>query len=635
MLIRSKRHWATLLAVGLPLVVGGCAGGMGTHGAQKAPEAAAKANANAPRMDALTLADRLKAEGNFSSAASMYQQAAQANPVDGRPLLGFGDCLLAMGNNAEAAQAYGAALALQPNNLDALRGLGHVRILLGQPQFAVAQYQTALKIAPNDTRILNGLGVAQDMMGDHAAAQKSYHQVLTIDPANQAAKNNLALSLALAGDDAGAIKILEDVSKSATATAVNRQNLALLYGVNGQMAQAEQVSRADLPQDAVSRNMAAISAHADAAKKQELLKESLGVELKGRQYAPAAKPITPLTNLAQTSSIEEQPVYMSATQEGDPLPVITTGNAAVAQAEPPPTVVVKTTGKKDGWSDWDEELVDATDVNGTAGTQTAAKPAPSTTSNITEGTADSAAPAKSQTAASQDAGAPRFLSSTKAIADDKAATTPAATPASTPSTPAASSSTTATQMAAVPPTATATTTPEKPAASAGAMSAATPTAAAEKPTASTRATSAATSTAATSSAAAAAAPSASDTVASSMTVTAKSVDVAKVYTVQIASYRSEQEASAGWQTLTAEQADLLGKLPHAVAKADLGAEKGVFYRLQAGSFSDRSAAKALCSDLKDRSVDCMVVEATPATAAPGATQQSTLAPDNSFVIGAR
>src|SRR5215468_184435 len=224
MLIRPKRHWATLLAVGLPLLVGGCAGGMGTHGVQQQP---GTPQANASHMDALAMADRLKAEGNLSSAAAMYQQAAQSN--------------------SDAAQAYGGALAIQPNNLEALHGLGHARILLGQPQFAVTQYQTALKIAPNDTRILNGLGVAQDMMGDHVGAQKSYHQVLAIDPANQSAKNNLALSMALAGDDAGAIKLLEDVSKSASATAVNRQNLALLYGVNGQMAQAEQVSRADLP----------------------------------------------------------------------------------------------------------------------------------------------------------------------------------------------------------------------------------------------------------------------------------------------------------------------------------------------------------------------------------------------------
>ncbi len=601
MLIRSKRHWATLLAVGLPLLASGCAGGMGTHGGPTPPAP------NASHMDALALADRLKADGNFSSAVSMYQQASQANPSDARPLSGLGECLLAMGSNADAAQAYSAALAIQPSNLEALRGLGHARILLGQPQFAVTQYQTALKIAPNDIRSLNGLGVAQDMMGDHAAAQKSYHQVLTLDPANQSAKNNLALSMALAGDDAGGIKILEDVSKSSTATAVNRQNLALLYGVSGQMAQAEQVSRADLPPDAVSRNMAALSANGDAAKKQELLKQSLGVELKGRQYAPAAKPVTSLTNLAQSSSIEEQPVYMSA-QEGEALPVITTDKAGTTQTAQSAEVVVKTPAKKDAWSDWDEELVDATDVNGPTGTQTAAQPARSTTSNIAE-----------TTASADSAGSPRFLSSPAAIADDKPATstaTPAST-ASTPSKPAASSSATATQTAALPPmTATAS--------------------AAEKPATSTATSStAATSSAAITASTTASTPSGRGSASSSMTVTAKAMGVAKVYTVQIAAYRSEQEASAGWETLTTEQGDLLAKLPHAVAKADLGADKGIFYRLQAGSFSDRKDAKALCSDLKDRSIDCMVVEAAPATAAPTSTQHSMLAPNDSFVIGAR
>ena len=114
------------------------------------------------------------------------------------------------------------------------------------------------------------------------------------------------------------------------------------------------------------------------------------------------------------------------------------------------------------------------------------------------------------------------------------------------------------------------------------------------------------------------------------------MDSAKIYTVQIASYRSEQEASVGWQALTAEQADLLAKLPHAVAKADLGADKGIYYRLQAGSFSDRKDAKALCSNLKERSVDCMVVEAAPAsTPAATSTRQSMLTPNGSFVIGAR
>lgn len=587
MLTRRKRHWATLLAIGLPLLVGGCAsGGMST------PTASLPGPASATPTNPLALAERLKAEGNVSSAVSMYQQAHQANPGDIRPLIGLADCLLAMSANADAAQAYGAALSIEPNNLDALRGLGHTRILLGQPQFAVTQYQTAVRIAPKDVRSLNGLGVAQDMVGDHTAAQGTYKRVLAIDPSNQSAKNNLALSLALSGDNAGAIKILEELSRSAGSTAVNRQNLALVYGVSGQIDQAREASRGDLPEDAVEQNMAAMSASTNAATQQQLLKQSLGVELKGRQYAAAAKPVMPLTNLAQASANDE-PVYLSGT-DGASMPVITTGKRTQTAAATSVELKTKTVAKRstgDEWSDeWDEELVDATDVE--SGTQTAAVAKPM----------DEPKPS----APAQASKPSPFLSSSNAIADDKAPTA-AAQAMTTP----VASATVATETA-----------PATPAAAASEEPAATTAAKAEPAKLMPTTTEAVAST---------------TTVAStSPTVTTTQVAAAKVYTVQLASYRSEAEATAGWQTLTTEQRDLLAKLPHAVAKADLGADKGIYYRLQAGAFGDRQAAKALCSDLQTRSIDCMVVEATSAESPAAAkTQQSMATPNSSFVIGAR
>jgi Flp pilus assembly protein TadD len=551
--------------------------------------------------NALAMADRLKAEGNVTSAVSMYQQAHYANPNDIRPLLGLGDSLLAISANADAAQAFSSALAIDPNNLEALRGLGHARILMGQPQFAVTQYQTAVRIAPKDIRSLNGLGVAQDMVGDHAAAQATYKQVLALDPNNQSAKNNLALSLALTGDNAGAIEILEDLSKSAGSTTVNRQNLALVYGVSGQLDQARQVSSADLPPDAVDRNIAAMRANGDEASKQLLLKQSIGVELKGRQYAATAKPIMPLANLAQASATD-QPVYISGT-EGSAMPVITTGK----HTQPAPTAVeltTKTAAKRstgDDWSDeWDEELVDATDVRGT---QTAALAKP----------ADEPHPTKQSP----------FLSSSNAIADDKAATPVEAE--APPKAPAMA----ATETKPAAPAATAME-PERPAST---------TATTTEPTEPTEPTKPVTTEMAAAKVEPATAPEAATTTVTASTspaVTTTQVAVAKVYTVQLASYRSEAEATAGWQTLTTEQNDLLAKLPHAVAKADLGADKGIYYRLQAGSFSDRQAAKALCSDLQTRSIDCMVVEAAPTeTPSPAKTQQSMATPNSPIVIGAR
>ncbi len=598
MLTRRKRHWATLLAIGLPLLVGGCASS-GTS----TPTASLPGQANATPTNPLALAERLKAEGNISSAVSMYQQAHQANPGDIRPLIGLADSLLAMSANADAAKAYGAALSIEPNNLDALRGLGHTRILLGQPQFAVTQYQTAVRIAPKDVRSLNGLGVAQDMVGDHTAAQSTYKQVLALDPTNQSAKNNLALSLALTGDNAGAIKILEELSKSAGSTVVNRQNLALVYGVSGQIDQAREASRGDLPEDAVEQNMAAMSASTNSATQQQLLKQSLGVELKGRQYAAAAKPVMPLTNLAQ-ASVNDEPVYLSGT-DGASMPVITTGKrtqtAATSVELKTQTVAKRSTG--DDWSDeWDEELVDATDVE--SGTQTAAVAKP----------ADEPKPS----APAQASRSSPFLSSSNAIADDKA--------------PAASAETKATPVASA--TVAKETTPATPAAAASEEPAATTAAKMElaklMPTTETAA-------GATTVASISPAVTTTQTAAStSPAVTTTQVAAAKVYTVQLASYRSEAEATAGWQTLTTEQQDLLAKLPHAVAKADLGADKGIYYRLQAGAFGDRQAAKALCSDLQTRSIDCMVVEATSAESpAPAKTQQSMVTPNSSFVIGAR
>jgi hypothetical protein len=129
-------------------------------------------------------------------------------------------------------------------------------------------------------------------------------------------------------------------------------------------------------------------------------------------------------------------------------------------------------------------------------------------------------------------------------------------------------------------------------------------------------------------------PASSSTPAAPTVTVATTSGAAKVYTLQLASYRNEAEAAKGWQALTTDQGDLLSGLPHTVEKADLGTDKGgVYFRLKAGSFSDIKQAKSLCKDLKVRSVDCMVIEATPASASP--TQQSMALPDKPIMVGSR
>lgn len=81
----------------------------------------------------------------------------------------------------------------------------------------------------------------------------------------------------------------------------------------------------------------------------------------------------------------------------------------------------------------------------------------------------------------------------------------------------------------------------------------------------------------------------------------------KAYQIQLAALRSAEAANEAWRQLAKANTDLLGALRPNVVRADLGAEKGVFFRLRAGPLRDAAAAKSLCAKLKARNADCLIV----------------------------
>tara|TARA_B100001123_G_scaffold412340_1_gene509514 strand:- start:1294 stop:2181 length:888 start_codon:yes stop_codon:yes gene_type:complete len=81
------------------------------------------------------------------------------------------------------------------------------------------------------------------------------------------------------------------------------------------------------------------------------------------------------------------------------------------------------------------------------------------------------------------------------------------------------------------------------------------------------------------------------------------------YRVQIASLRSKIKAERALNLAVAANSDLLSGLVHRVESIDLGENRGVYYRLQIGSFVEQSAADELCKRLKARSQACFVVSA--------------------------
>ena len=80
-------------------------------------------------------------------------------------------------------------------------------------------------------------------------------------------------------------------------------------------------------------------------------------------------------------------------------------------------------------------------------------------------------------------------------------------------------------------------------------------------------------------------------------VAAAPVAASGAFVLQIGAYKSEADASAAWKAYQAKHITLLSGVSSSIQKADLG-DKGVWYRLRAGSFADKDTAAALCERLK-------------------------------------
>jgi hypothetical protein len=78
------------------------------------------------------------------------------------------------------------------------------------------------------------------------------------------------------------------------------------------------------------------------------------------------------------------------------------------------------------------------------------------------------------------------------------------------------------------------------------------------------------------------------------------------YLAQLAAVRSEDAARAAWKETAGRNPALLMGARMDIQRADLGSQ-GVFYRLRAGYFGDRTQAGAFCDRLKAAGLDCMVV----------------------------
>ncbi len=79
------------------------------------------------------------------------------------------------------------------------------------------------------------------------------------------------------------------------------------------------------------------------------------------------------------------------------------------------------------------------------------------------------------------------------------------------------------------------------------------------------------------------------------------------FKVQLAAVRDQTKIDGEWKRLLRKHTDLLGSLSLDVMRADLGAAKGIYYRMRAGPLGSEDAARALCKKLTERKVGCLVI----------------------------
>ncbi|MDO9222868.1 MAG: pilus assembly protein TadD [Caulobacter sp.] len=227
-----------------------------------APAAAsAPAQAATPPPALATPAMRVEARRlDPLTRAAFWARELGIDPRDLEAGVGMAQALRQMGRFEEAADTAGRVLIIAPDNLDALLETARAHIGRGQGFYAIEPARHAQALAPRDWRPVALLAVGLEQAGRDGEALTAHLQALALAPGEPAVLTNLALYKATHDDLPGAEQLLRTAAGSPRADARVRQNLALVIGLQGRVAEAEQLVRQDLPPEQAASNIAWLKA---------------------------------------------------------------------------------------------------------------------------------------------------------------------------------------------------------------------------------------------------------------------------------------------------------------------------------------------------------------------------------------
>jgi Flp pilus assembly protein TadD len=150
-----------------------------------------------------------------------------------------------------------AAIA-QPGNRALLAGYGRALVDNGNFQQAFDVLTRAHTPDDPDWRILSVQGTALDQLGRYDEARQYYASALKIVPDEPTVLSNLGLSYVLSKDLPKAEETLRKAYSGAGADPRVRQNLAFVLGLEGRLAEAESIVKADRPPEEAAADVASL-----------------------------------------------------------------------------------------------------------------------------------------------------------------------------------------------------------------------------------------------------------------------------------------------------------------------------------------------------------------------------------------
>jgi Flp pilus assembly protein TadD len=184
-----------------------------------------------------------------------YQERYRANPKDAEAALKYGKALRATGQRSQAVAVLEQASIAHPGDKLLLAAYGRALADNGNFQQAFDVLGRAHSPDDPDWRLLSAQGATLDQLGRYEEARQYYASALKIVPDHPTVLSNLGLSYVLSKELGKAEQTLRRAHRAGGRDPRVRANLALAVGLQGNLAEAEKIAKADLPPAEAAANV--------------------------------------------------------------------------------------------------------------------------------------------------------------------------------------------------------------------------------------------------------------------------------------------------------------------------------------------------------------------------------------------